>query len=70
MNKKNQLIQALLNTAIELRPHEPFKFSSGILSPIYCDNRRLLAYPQIRYTIVKQFVEHLLASPGCIDIVA
>ena len=70
MDHKIKLIQALLNTAIELRPQNPFKFSSGILSPIYCDNRRLLAYPQIREAITKQFVDHLLTSPGCIDIVA
>jgi orotate phosphoribosyltransferase len=70
MNQKDQLIQALLNTAIDLSPYEPFTFSSGILSPIYCDNRKLLAYPQIRGAIVKQFIDHFLARPGCIDIVA
>ena len=33
----------LKSEAIMLRPQKPFKFSSGILSPIYCDNRLLLS---------------------------
>ena len=36
----------LLETkAVFLRPDEPFTWASGIKSPIYCDNRVLLAYP-------------------------
>ena len=31
----------LKSKAIILRPEQPFKFASGILSPIYCDNRLL-----------------------------
>lgn len=34
--------------AVVLRPHEPFVWSSGWNSPIYCDNRLTLLYPSLR----------------------
>lgn len=34
--------------AVFLRPNEPFTWASGILSPIYCDNRLTLSYPEVR----------------------
>lgn len=37
--------------AVFLRPQEPFTWASGIQSPIYCDNRLILAYPSPRKKI-------------------
>lgn len=34
--------------AVRLKPNEPFTWSSGWKSPIYCDNRVTLAYPEVR----------------------
>jgi len=34
--------------AVRLRPDEPFTWSSGWKSPIYCDNRVTLSYPDVR----------------------
>ena len=34
--------------AVFLRPNEPFTWASGIKSPIYCDNRLTLSYPNVR----------------------
>lgn len=34
--------------AVLLRPAEPFTWASGWHSPIYCDNRRILSYPELR----------------------
>ena len=34
--------------AVFFRPDEPFTWASGIKSPVYCDNRLTLAYPEIR----------------------
>ena len=49
--------------AVRLRPEEPFTWSSGWKSPIYCDNRITLSYPEARTyirtaladTILKEF---------------
>lgn len=34
--------------AVFFRPDEPFTWASGIKSPVYCDNRLTLAYPEVR----------------------
>ncbi|TDE17450.1 orotate phosphoribosyltransferase [Dyadobacter psychrotolerans] len=43
--------------AIKLSPDEPFQWSSGWLSPIYCDNRVALSYPDTRTYIKKILAE-------------
>ena len=43
--------------AIKLRPEQPFEWSSGWLSPIYCDNRVALSFPAIR-----TYIKHALAD--------
>lgn len=43
--------------AIILQPKNPFIWSSGIKSPIYCDNRRILSFPKIR-----TYVRHELTN--------
>lgn len=37
--------------AVKLQPQNPFVWATGWHSPIYCDNRKLLSYPQIRNVI-------------------
>ena len=39
--------------AIKLEPTNPFTWASGLKSPIYCDNRKTLSYPEIR-TYIRQ----------------
>ena len=43
--------------AVFLKPNDPFTWASGIKSPIYCDNRLTLSYPEVR-----KVVEEGLAS--------
>lgn len=43
--------------AIKLSPQNPFTWASGIKSPIYCDNRITLSYPEIRQEIKEGFAE-------------
>ena len=43
--------------AVFLRPYEPFTWASGIKSPIYCDNRLTLSYPEIRDIIENGLAE-------------
>ena len=50
MEKK--IVKRLLEIkAVFLSPNEPFTWASGIKSPIYCDNRLTLSYPEIRTEI-------------------
>ena len=37
--------------AVSLSPNAPFTWASGIKSPIYCDNRLILSYPEARKAI-------------------
>jgi orotate phosphoribosyltransferase len=43
--------------AIRLQPEKPFTWASGWKSPIYCDNRLSLSYPEIRSYIKKNLVK-------------
>jgi len=59
--------------AVKLQPDQPFTWASGLKSPIYCDNRKTLSYPQIRTFIRQQFVNvinHHFAKPDVIAGVA
>jgi len=42
--------------AVMLRTKPPFRWASGILSPIYTDNRILMSYPRQREIIVNSFI--------------
>lgn len=49
---KKQIASHLLDIgAVFLRPNDPFTWSSGIKSPIYCDNRLTLSFPNVRKDI-------------------
>ena len=60
MDKKVAVAQALLNVgAVKLNVAEPFTFTSGIKSPIYCDNRKMIGSVEERNTIIEGFIELL-----------
>jgi orotate phosphoribosyltransferase len=48
--------------AVRLSPKELFTWASGIQSPIYCDNRVTLSYPEIRTFIRQSFVRAIEES--------
>lgn len=49
MCEEKKIAKDLLDIkAVFLRPEEPFTWASGIKSPIYCDNRLTLSYPNVR----------------------
>lgn len=53
----DKISETLLNVnAVMLRTKPPFRWASGILSPIYTDNRILMSYPKERDFIVSSFV--------------
>jgi orotate phosphoribosyltransferase len=48
--------------AVKLSPKDLFTWASGIKSPIYCDNRISLSYPEIRTFIRQHFVKSIEES--------
>lgn len=56
--------------AVKLQPEKPFTWASGWKSPIYCDNRKTLSYPQIRTYIRHQFVETINKHFAKPDVIA
>ncbi len=49
----------LKEKAVFLRPHDPFTWTSGIKSPVYCDNRLLISTVTPREMIVDAFCEEI-----------
>lgn len=59
-NIHQKVAQQLLEVnAVKLQPDTPFTWASGWKSPIYCDNRKTLSYPNTR-TYIKQVLSTLI----------
>ncbi len=56
--------------AVKLNPNDPFIWSSGWHSPIYCDNRKTLSFPSIRTAIRQTFSEQIKQEFGSVDVIA
>lgn len=56
--------------AVKLQPKKPFTWASGWKSPIYCDNRVTLSFPQVRTYIRQQFVDAIMDKYGKPDVIA
>ncbi len=65
-----QVAKLLLKVkAVKLQPNNPFTWASGWKSPIYCDNRLTLSYPQIRTYIRQEFVKLIQEEIGEVDLI-
>ncbi len=51
------------NEAVKVNFEDRFKWTSGILSPIYCDCRELISLPEVRQTITQEFL-NLIKEQG------
>lgn len=56
--------------AVTLRPKQPFRYASGILSPVYTDCRVLMAYPNKRRLIRDYYIDQIQKSGVSFNIVA
>jgi orotate phosphoribosyltransferase len=56
--------------AIKLNPENPFTWASGLRSPIYCDNRKTLSYPDVRAFIRDAFVASIRETYPQVEIIA
>ncbi len=62
-----KLIQ--INT-IKIQPTSPFTWASGWKAPIYCDNRKLLSYPEARTFVCKQFAKIIREKYPEVEVIA
>ena len=70
MNEKELAIEVAKNLlkikAVFLKPNDPFTWASGIKSPIYCDNRLTLSYPEVRKVVEEGLAQTIKAYyPTC-----
>jgi orotate phosphoribosyltransferase len=56
--------------AIKLQPKDPFTWASGWKSPIYCDNRTTLSFPEIRTYLRQEMAKIVLDKYGKPDVIA
>ncbi|MCA0133672.1 orotate phosphoribosyltransferase [Winogradskyella alexanderae] len=56
--------------AIKLQPENPFTWASGWKSPIYCDNRIVLSFPQIRNYVRESMAKQIEKQYGKPDVIA
>ena len=60
MELQNEIARDLLRIkAVQIKTEGYFTWTSGIKSPIYCDNRLTMSYPDIRQKITKAFLQKL-----------
>ncbi|QBQ07783.1 orotate phosphoribosyltransferase [Spiroplasma gladiatoris] len=69
--QKTKITDLLIETnAISLNFDQKFKWASGIISPIYCDNRILLSFVKQREVIIDAFVENIKLNYPDVELIA
>jgi orotate phosphoribosyltransferase len=70
-NTESLIAEKLLQiNAIKLNPANPFTWASGWKSPIYCDNRKILSFPEVRDLVRDNFVSLYKEKYGNADVIA
>ena len=68
---EREVAKSLLDIkAVLLSPEKPFTWASGWLSPIYCDNRRILSYPELREKICSRMAEIISMKFPDVEVIA
>lgn len=71
MTTEKDIAKTLLQiNAIKLNPASPFTWASGWRSPIYCDNRKILSFPQARRQVYEAFARVIADKYPQADIIA
>jgi len=75
MNYKNEVAEIIASYlleihAIKLHSKNPFTWASGLRSPIYCDNRITLSYPNKRTYIKNQLASAIKDNFNDVDVIA
>ena len=67
---KETAAQLLQINAIKLQPQDPFTWASGWKSPIYCDNRICLSFPEVRNSIKVKFADFIKKQHPNAEVIA
>ena len=71
MKTNREIAESLLQSkAIILEPASPFTWASGWKSPIYCDNRKTLSFPEIRSSIRDAYINCIHDNFEIPDVIA
>lgn len=71
LQMEHQIAKDLLEIgAVTFSPAKPFVWASGLLSPMYCDNRMTMGYPEIRRRIRDAFVDCIRHAEFGADLIA
>ena len=73
--KMNELAKTIAKDLLDIKavflsPTEPFTWASGMKSPIYCDNRITMSYPNVRKDIAKGLAEKIKTSFSDVEVIA
>ncbi len=70
-NVSEKVAEILLNIkSVSLKPSKPFRYSSGILSPVYTDCRLLISSPKARKKIINLYIKAIKDSKARFDVIA
>lgn len=71
MSNANIFAEKLLQIkALKLNADEPFTWTSGWKSPVYCDNRKLLSFPHVRDYVKSELANLILEQFGDAEVIA
>ena len=56
--------------AVKLQPSKPFTWASGWYSPIYCDNRKTLSFPEVRSLVKIELARLILEKYPDVEVIA
>lgn len=71
MKRKEFISKELLRIgAVTIRPKNPYTWTSGLISPIYCDNRLTMSFPEVRNQIVTDLVDIIKTHYPEVEVIA
>lgn len=70
-HSSSEIARVLLEAgAVVLSPEQPFRFASGILSPIYCDNRLLMGKVAARRIVAEALAQDVAQEVVSVEVIA
>lgn len=69
MNERDIAALLLDISAVTLNVQKPYRYTSGILSPIYCDNRLIISHPDRRSQVIQAFLDVISSESIQCDVV-